>query len=93
RNIAWIIWHDKLLSRFSTILPDSADTRQVLKVIHVRNPSFLGTQYTKIKSARKICTRTLKSCLRNQLTSSAEFSIKFEQIANFITGNVKIRLI
>ena len=30
RNIAWIIWHDKLLSRFSTILPDSADTRQVL---------------------------------------------------------------
>ncbi|TFZ21293.1 plasmid replication initiator protein A, partial [Lactiplantibacillus plantarum] len=24
RNIAWIIWHDKLLSRFSTILPDSA---------------------------------------------------------------------
>ncbi|MCT3148003.1 plasmid replication initiator protein A, partial [Lacticaseibacillus rhamnosus] len=23
RNIAWIIWHDKLLSRFSTILPDS----------------------------------------------------------------------
>ena len=29
RNIAWIIWHDKLLSRFSTILPDSADTRQV----------------------------------------------------------------
>ncbi|MCT3192442.1 plasmid replication initiator protein A, partial [Lacticaseibacillus rhamnosus] len=31
RNIAWIIWHDKLLSRFSTILPDSADTRQVLR--------------------------------------------------------------
>ncbi|UYI61313.1 DUF4158 domain-containing protein [Lacticaseibacillus paracasei] len=30
RNIAWIIWHDKLLSRVSTILPDSADTRQVL---------------------------------------------------------------
>ena len=30
-----------------------------LKVIHARNPSFLGTQYTKIKSARKICTRTL----------------------------------
>nr|WP_285691110.1 plasmid replication initiator protein A [Lacticaseibacillus rhamnosus] len=30
RNIAWIIWHDKLLSRFSTTLPDSADTRQVL---------------------------------------------------------------
>lgn len=29
-----------------------------LKVIHARNPSFLGTQYTKIKSARKICTRT-----------------------------------
>ncbi|WP_455710307.1 hypothetical protein [Pediococcus ethanolidurans] len=28
--MAWIIWHDKLLSRFSTILPDSADTRQVL---------------------------------------------------------------
>ncbi|MCT3190475.1 hypothetical protein EFO83_00105 [Lacticaseibacillus rhamnosus] len=27
-------------------------------MIHVRNPSFLGTQYTKIKSARKICTRT-----------------------------------
>ncbi|MBD5807986.1 hypothetical protein DQM13_09460 [Limosilactobacillus fermentum] len=35
RNIAWIIWHDKLLSRFSTILPDSADTRQVLKEHHV----------------------------------------------------------
>ncbi|EQC57852.1 hypothetical protein N219_12825 (plasmid) [Limosilactobacillus fermentum MTCC 8711] len=33
RNIAWIIWHDKLLSRFSTILPDSADTRQVLSEI------------------------------------------------------------
>ncbi|WP_204746100.1 hypothetical protein, partial [Lacticaseibacillus paracasei] len=32
-----------------------------LKVIHARNPSFLGTQYTKIKSARKICTRTLRS--------------------------------
>ncbi|MDE3305861.1 glycosyltransferase [Lacticaseibacillus paracasei] len=32
RNIAWIIWHDKLLSRFSTILPDSADTRQVLRL-------------------------------------------------------------
>ncbi|MCD0434145.1 restriction endonuclease subunit S [Lacticaseibacillus paracasei subsp. paracasei] len=32
RNIAWIIWHVKLLSRFSTILPDSADTRQVLSV-------------------------------------------------------------
>ncbi|MFA7721011.1 hypothetical protein ABMY39_14600, partial [Lacticaseibacillus paracasei] len=31
-NIAWIIWHDKLLSRFSTILPDSADTRQVLSI-------------------------------------------------------------
>ncbi|MDL5485423.1 hypothetical protein QSG88_13590, partial [Lacticaseibacillus rhamnosus] len=28
-----IIWHDKLLSRFSTILPDSADTRQVLSEI------------------------------------------------------------
>ena len=32
-----------------------------LKVIHARNPSFLGTQYTKIKSARKICTRTEKT--------------------------------
>ncbi|PLC44790.1 hypothetical protein FGZ69_02540 [Lacticaseibacillus paracasei] len=32
RNIAWIIWHDNLLSRFSTILPDSADTRQVLRI-------------------------------------------------------------
>lgn len=32
-----------------------------LKVIHARNPSFLGTQYTKIKSARKICTRTTKT--------------------------------
>ncbi|MCT3317656.1 hypothetical protein EFP66_15950, partial [Lacticaseibacillus paracasei] len=31
-----------------------------LKVIHARNPSFLGTQYTKIKSARKICTRTVQ---------------------------------
>ncbi|MXI84903.1 hypothetical protein GRZ59_14595 [Lactobacillus paracasei] len=27
-------------------------------MIHARNPSFLGTQYIKIKSARKICTRT-----------------------------------
>ncbi|MEK1369051.1 hypothetical protein HCY98_11030 [Limosilactobacillus fermentum] len=35
RNIAWIIWHDKLLSRFSTILPDSADTRQVLRVFAI----------------------------------------------------------
>ncbi|MDR7625870.1 Rep family protein (plasmid) [Lacticaseibacillus paracasei] len=34
-----------------------------LKVIHARNPSFLGTQYTKIKSARKICTRTRISSL------------------------------
>ncbi|WP_396415972.1 IS3 family transposase [Leuconostoc citreum] len=32
-----------------------------LKVIHARNPSFLGTQYTKIKSARKICTRTYRT--------------------------------
>ncbi|WP_267464673.1 Rep family protein [Lacticaseibacillus paracasei] len=32
-------------------------------MIHARNPSFLGTQYTKIKSARKICTRTRISSL------------------------------
>ena len=32
-------------------------------MIHARNPSFLGTQYTKIKSARKICTRTVKQAL------------------------------
>ena len=35
-----------------------------LKVIHARNPSFLGTQYTKIKSARKICTRTATDNLK-----------------------------
>ncbi|MDY0839836.1 hypothetical protein, partial [Lacticaseibacillus paracasei] len=35
-----------------------------------RNPSFLGTQYTKIKSARKICTRTLNSNTVAQVLTS-----------------------
>jgi hypothetical protein len=38
-----------------------------LKVIHARNPSFLGTQYTKIKSARKICTRTVLGTTKTTL--------------------------
>ncbi|WP_225351311.1 Rep family protein [Lacticaseibacillus paracasei] len=53
-----------------------------LKVIHARNPSFLGTQYTKIKSARKICTRTLalstgdkRQALRDMLAFISENNI------------------
>ncbi|WP_240034189.1 glutaredoxin family protein [Lacticaseibacillus paracasei] len=50
RNIAWIIWHDKLLSRFSTILPDSADTRQVLSAEDKRKREWSQHKVERLKA-------------------------------------------
>jgi hypothetical protein len=58
-----------------------------LKVIHARNPSFLGTQYTKIKSARKICTRTVKG---HFMISTSREAKRFTHLhmCNFIIANI-----